>query len=283
MAVWARSRTEACVRTTTSAPAKSKNRDTAERSVLSALALAMGVAATHFVPGDSSKQPGPVLELQRLVIEARGEDCVPINTAQIVNCDETTLAACANAVGEKRNSTDRYVQLTDGSRKAGHQSDYSDPATRTVKGVGSFQRLKKYTASTGQGAATPPFISVAGLNQHEMPVYQGSDAHEDPGIHVLELHAMRQGAHKDPFLARSTTGTPGQIVFSRASGGKAKVGESPEGQVYALFREKNLYPLMEQVVAANGHVPGSQGRRDPRHAAVRLLGCTRQRRPCPAS
>lgn len=122
------------------------------------------MAATHFVPGDSSKQPGPVSELQQWVIDARDEDCVPIDTGQIVNCDETTLVASANASGGRRVSTDSYVQLADATRPAGHQSDYADPAHRKVNGVSSYVRMKKYTASTGQGAQTPPFISVAGLN-----------------------------------------------------------------------------------------------------------------------
>lgn len=248
---------EGSVRTTAGAPPKSQNRDVAERSVINAMGLVVAVGASQFVPGDSSKQRGPVTMFQRRTMEAfGGADLVPLPANQLMNQDETTMVVTLGA--KKQGSTAQYVQLAPASQSNRRQSDYANPEHKKVA-ADKYLRIKKYTQFTGGGECTTPFLSVTGRSEREMPVCDTGE--DDDGIVVLRFTAMVQNAHKNPFARSpgntSEKGPAGIIIFSRLSSAKGKVGESAEGRVARYHAELVSRPFIEEVQTANGHVPGT--------------------------
>jgi len=249
------------VRTTAGAPPKSQSRDVAERSVINAMGLTVAVGASHFVPGDPSKQRGPVTEFQRRTMEAfGGADLVPLPANQLMNQDETTMVVSLGA--KKQGSTAQHVQLAPASQSNRRQNDYANPEHVKVA-ASKYLRIKKYTQFTGGGECTTPFLSIAGRSEREMPVGDtGEVAGEvDDGIVYLRFPAMVQNAHKNP-LARSastTSGPAGIIIFSRSTSQAAegKVGESAEGKVARHHKELVSNPFIEAIQTANGHLPGT--------------------------
>ena len=247
------------VRTAAGAPPKSQNRDVAERSVINAMGLLVAVGASHFVPGDPTKQRGPVTEFQRRTMDAfGGADLVPLPANQLMNQDETTMVV---SLGDKKQgSTARYVQLAPASQSNRRQSDYANPEHVKVA-ASKYLRIKKYTMFTGGGECTTPFLSISGRSEREMPIC--NDGEVDDGIVYLRFPAMVQNAHKNPLArsasATSATAAAGIIIFSRSTSQAAegKVGESAEGKVARYHKELVANPFIEAIQTANGHVPGT--------------------------
>jgi hypothetical protein len=230
--------------TTAAAQPKSESRVTAENSVIGAFSLVIAVAVAHFVPGDSSKQAGPITDFQRLIIEVSGMDMVPIHPGLLFNFDDSTIAACT---GEGVHGSDTYVKLLNVNvTDTGRVSPYSQEG----KDQHNWVRMVKWACHSASGASAPVFIKLA-LTAEEMPVVGPNDS--DVLIH--KIPGMQAGAQKNPATAMDPS-TAGTLCFVRVNP-NAKVGDSASAKVGDIQQREYFHKLVDDTRAMMGMVPGT--------------------------
>ena len=138
----------------------------AERSVINAMGLVAAVGASRFVPGDSSKQLGPV--------SSNGEPWMPSvikawcrpPANQLTNQDGTTMVVSLSA--KNQGSTVKRVQLAPAGQSDRRQNDCADSRAQQG-GSGKVPADQEMHPIHWGGECTIPFLSTAGRSNARRP------------------------------------------------------------------------------------------------------------------
>jgi len=244
-----RDRGESTANTSGNLKPKTEARDTAERSVIYCFSHTVAAAATSFVPGDSSKQPGPVTELQRRCIEAAGIDLVPLPPHRKINIDDTQVIVCGGEASS--DPTDEYIQIIPGGHsETGARSNYRDPA-EYKDSKPQHVRVTKTATTTGAGATGPTFVHVSAAAGEVLP---DPDGDGDENIVLLEIEGLAPTAHVNPLVATSS-GIKGYLMFS-GKGSKDR-GESATAAAARIHHEVAVKPMLTAIRQMEGIVHGT--------------------------
>ena len=209
---------------------KTDARYSAENSLMSAMALVVLVASTHYyvipqeiaqVRNDMKTASDGVRMLYNVVSKAHGNVPVaPLKPQYIMSTDDTVVYTYE---GADEDGHDNYRLVANNSLETkGTYSNYHMDTSASMCGL----RVKLTFTFTATGSCAPIFVSVCGLSEREMP--------SDPSV-VLEVEGLCVGGG-----GVSMNNKKGCVMFMRGDSGAEKCR-------YNYYRDKVFLPFVNNM------------------------------------
>ena len=240
---------------------KTESRHAAEWSFRSAIAFAMTVGATHFLPdveaspfhrtkkevSDDGKELWDLVEQQYSKIYKRETKCIPVLPHLVTSTDETTIFATDGMINpkEKIYLTARPTEAKNEHVDSGKRNDYCTDTAGDAHCRGI--RIVLNTTFTAGGLTAPLFVTIYGLSPDEMP---------ENDIVSIPIKGFTPGSERDLNSTRVgyVTFVRGQCdYFDENTEENSQEGSdtthpiSKEARVAKLFRTTVYHPFISDI------------------------------------